>query len=419
MQWRLMILLMFLSACWGCGAGVNLDSKFRDFDDYEKDLREVAVDPRAMETLESGAKKRDAAGEMLAQGKDVEAVTLADQALADAHLALEMDRMEVPSHRAEKCRLEAEHARTAWREALFLLEQTEEFVGKKASLSSRDPMSEVVAPLLPTSILTPQTFPPATMADVSQQWKLWRNAARENKVAVADLETVYRHSVAETQAEKAEEAIIARHRYLAARAAQSLECRVRAQLHERGCLDATQRTAAFGDASAEALRATLELERGLQDDLRGELSQLRAEAKSRQDELYDALSQMEGKFASIRRDARGTIVSLADILFDFDEATLRRDVEFNLVKIATILNQFGEMNILIEGHTDSIGTEEYNLGLSQRRAQAVQDFLITQDVAGVRLASEGYGESRPVADNDTEEGRQQNRRVDLVIQDLN
>jgi outer membrane protein OmpA-like peptidoglycan-associated protein len=126
---------------------------------------------------------------------------------------------------------------------------------------------------------------------------------------------------------------------------------------------------------------------------------------------------MEGKFASIRRDARGTIVSLADILFDFDKATLRRDVEFNLVKIATILNQFSEMNIAIEGHTDAVGTEEYNLGLSKRRAQAVRDFLASQGVVEGRLSFDGYGESRPVADNDTEEGRQKNRRVDLVIQD--
>jgi len=147
------------------------------------------------------------------------------------------------------------------------------------------------------------------------------------------------------------------------------------------------------------------------------LDQLRAEAKTRQDELYNALSQMEGKFASIRRDARGTIVSLADILFDFDKATLRRDVEFNLVKIATILNQFGEMKVLVEGHTDSVGSEEYNLGLSKRRAQAVYDFLVTQGVTASRMTWDGYGESRPVADNDTEEGRQKNRRVDLVIQD--
>jgi OOP family OmpA-OmpF porin len=75
------------------------------------------------------------------------------------------------------------------------------------------------------------------------------------------------------------------------------------------------------------------------------------------------------------------------------------------------------MKILIEGHTDAIGSEEYNLILSKKRAQAVLDFMVSQGVAADRLSSEGYGESRPVADNETEEGRQKNRRVDLVIQD--
>jgi outer membrane protein OmpA-like peptidoglycan-associated protein len=231
------------------------------------------------------------------------------------------------------------------------------------------------------------------------------------------VESAYRRSAEQTQAEKVDAATAAHHRYLAARAVQSLECRVRTETNERVCLTATEQMAAYGDAREGALRATLELERALQDDLRRDLDQLRAEASTRQDELYNALSQMEGKFASIRRDARGTIVSLADILFDFDKATLRRDVEFNLVKIATILNQFAEMKVLIEGHTDAVGTDEYNLGLSQRRAQAVHDFLVSQDVKADRLSWEGYGESRPVADNDTDEGRQKNRRVDLVIQD--
>jgi OOP family OmpA-OmpF porin len=110
-------------------------------------------------------------------------------------------------------------------------------------------------------------------------------------------------------------------------------------------------------------------------------------------------------------------VSLADILFDFDRATLRRNVEFNLVKIATILNQFPEMKILVEGHTDSIGTDEYNLDLSKRRAETVYHFLVSQDVEESRMSWEGYGESRPVADNDTDDGRQRNRRVDLIIRD--
>ncbi len=402
----------------GCAAGVNVEPMLRDFDDYASNLRAVATDPQAIATLDTGQAKRTEAGALVDQGKQKEALPVAERALADARLAFELERMNASSRRAEKCRREVEEARTKWSEAVFVLEQTEEFVGAKASFAKRGPMTtEEDNPELPASTLDLEKFPPATMDGVSTQWSVWRQAATERKVAVADLESAYRHGFDLNQAEKADAATIEHGRYLAARAAQSLECRVVSGANERVCLDATQLTAAYGDARADALRATLDLERGLQADLRRDLDQLRAEAKTRQDELYDALSQLQGKFASIRRDARGTIVSLADILFDFGKATLRRDVEFNLVKIATIINQFGEMNIVIEGHTDSIGTDEYNLGLSKRRAQAVHEFLASQGVDASRMTWEGFGESRPVADNDTNEGRQKNRRVDLVIQD--
>jgi len=409
-------LLVVLSLC-GCTAGADLDSMLRDFDNYDQDLKAVATDDQTLQTLDQGRQKRDEAGALAEQGKKTAALPMVEEALADARLALEMDRMNASERRAEKCRLEVEQARTSWREAMFVLEQTEEFVGAKASISRTGPEEMTETPIAPATTLEPDSFPPATIGDVSAQWDAWRREAAARKVAVADLESEYRSAYDATQVPHVKPEAEAHNRYVAARMAQALECRVHAQINDGVCMDATRMTSGFGDARADALKATLDLERGLQANLRDQLDHLRAEAKTRQDELYNALSQMEGKFASIRRDARGTIVSLADILFDFDKATLRRDVEFNLVKIATILNQFPEMKILIEGHTDSIGTEEYNLGLSQRRAKAVYEFLVSQDVAEDRMSWEGYGESRPVADNDTDEGRQRNRRVDLVIQD--
>ncbi|HXV14160.1 MAG TPA: OmpA family protein [Candidatus Krumholzibacteria bacterium] len=401
----------------GCAASVDVDSMLRDYDDYEKDVRAVATDPHAIQTLDAAQAKRTEAGALAEKGDKNKAVPKVEEAMADARLALEVDQAMASARRAEKCRLEVEQSRKKWSEAVFVLEQTEEFVGKDAPTAKLEPETAPAEAALPASTLTPDSFPPASMNDVAAQWTAWRKAASDSKVAVAELEGAYRKSFDATQAAKVDAATEAHNRYLAARAVQSLECRVRDGASEQVCVDATAQMAAYGDAREGALRATLELERTLQDDLRRDLDQLRAEAKTRQDELFDALSQMEGKFASIHRDARGTIVSLADILFDFDKATLRRDVEFNLVKIATILNQFGEMKILIEGHTDAIGTDEYNLGLSKRRAQAVHDFLVSQDVAATRLSWDGYGESRPVADNTTDEGRQKNRRVDLVIQD--
>ncbi len=411
-------LLLLLVLLCGCAASVDVDSMLRDYDDYEKDIRAVASDPRAIEILDTAQAKRAEAGALVEKGDKNKAVPVIEEASADARLALDVDEAMTAARRADECRRQVEQARKKWSEAVFVLEQTEEFVGKDAPTAKLEPLPTAPqAPSLPASTLMPDSFPPTSMNAISTQWDTWRKAALDYKVASADLDGIYKANAGAAQMEKVEPPMALHHRYLAARAVQSLECRVRGEANERVCVDATEQMAAYGDAREGALRATLDLERTLQDDLRRDLTQLRAEAKTRQDELYNALSQMEGKFASIHRDARGTIVSLADILFDFDKATLKRDVEFNLVKVATILNQFGEMKVLVEGHTDAIGTDEYNLGLSKRRAQAVYDFLVSQGVAADRLTWEGYGESRPVADNDTEEGRQKNRRVDLVIQD--
>jgi outer membrane protein OmpA-like peptidoglycan-associated protein len=397
---------------YGCAPAVDVQPLLRDFDDYSKNLKSAGADEKALATLALGQTKRDQAASLA--GKK-ESIPLAEAALADARLAMEVQRMKDASHRADVCRLEVEEARTKWSEAVYVLEQTEEFTKQQVSTAKVEPKVDDRAPELPETTLLPDTLPPAAMTDVPAKWNAWRQAADHQGAAVADLENAYRRAT-ETANQK-DTAAAAQAQYLSARAVQALECRVRTAANDRVCLDAARHTADYANAREDALRATLELERSMSADLRKNLDQLREESQTRQESLRASLSQMEGKFATIRQDARGTIVSLADILFDFNKATLRRDVEFNLVKIATILNQFDEMNVLVEGHTDAIGSDDYNLALSKKRAQAVSDFLASQGVNAKRLTWEGYGKTRPVADNDTEEGRQKNRRVDLVIQD--
>jgi len=404
--------MIILVAC-ACAPAVDVQPMLRDFDDYAKNLKTPDADEKALATLADGQKKRDQAAALA--GKK-ESVPLAEAALADARLALEVQRMKDSSHRADMCRLEVEEARTKWSEAVYVLEQTEEFTKQASPMASKvEPKLKNETPALPETTLLPDTLAPAAMTDVPAKWSAWREAAAHQGAAVADIENAYRRATEATTQKDA--AAAAQSQYLSARAVQALECRVRTSANDRICLDAARHTADYANAREDALRATLELERSMSADLRKNLDQLREESQTRQESLRESLSQMEGKFASVRQDARGTIVSLADILFDFNKATLRRDVEFNLVKIATILNQFGEMNVVVEGHTDAIGTDEYNLALSQKRAQAVSDFLASQGVAAKRLSWEGYGKTRPVADNDTDAGRQKNRRVDLVIQD--
>lgn len=415
MRSRLLVAALALTVLSGCAAGVDVRPLLDDFDRYDRDFQTRQTDPDAVPSLEVARRERAEAGALVDAGKDKDALPFAEKALADARLAQEEDRMNAAARRADACRMQRTQGQARWDEALFLLEQTEEFAGKKANVKRTLPVAPSGFAMLPATTL--EGDGPATAADAREQWQRWSEAAVEQGVPAADVQNEFERSHSLTQGEKADAATVAHHTYLAGRAVQALESRVRTAVHEEACASAAGEIGALADARADALRATLDLERGLQQGLQQELNQLRAEAKSRQDELYDSLSQLEGKFATIHREARGTIVSLADILFDFDKATLRREVEFNLVKIATILNQFGEMGILIEGHTDSIGTEEYNLELSGRRANVVFDFLKSQDVAESRMQWKGYGESRPVAENDTDEERQRNRRVDLVIQD--
>ncbi|HEX6791217.1 MAG TPA: OmpA family protein [Candidatus Krumholzibacteria bacterium] len=414
MSTRVYLALVSIALVCACAPRVDVQPMLSDFDDYAKDLKTVNADEKALTVLAEGQKKRDQAG---ALGTKKEAVPLAQEALADARLALEVQRMKDSSHRADMCRLEVEQARTKWSEAVYVLEQTEEFTKQDASTAKVEPKVDTKTPDLPQTTLLPDSTQSLAMTDIPAKWSAWRQAAAKEEVAVADLENTYRHAVEVKEGAKTDAATTMHNQYLAARAVQALECRVRTSVNDEVCLQAARQTADYANAREDALRATLEMERGLQANLRNDLDKLREEAQNRQESLRSALSQMEGKFATIRQDARGTIVSLADILFDFDKATLRRDVEFNLVKIATILNQFPEMNVLVEGHTDAIGSDEYNLNLSKKRAQAVSDFLVSQDVNAKRLSWEGYGKTRPVADNDTDEGRQKNRRVDLVIQD--
>ncbi len=106
----------------------------------------------------------------------------------------------------------------------------------------------------------------------------------------------------------------------------------------------------------------------------------------------------------------------AKALFDFDKATLRPDAQQVIQDLVAKINGLSQVDkIIVRGHTDSIGTEEYNMKLSERRAEAVKQALIAEGIDGSIIVTEAYGESQPVASNKTKEGRQQNRRVEIEV----
>ena len=120
--------------------------------------------------------------------------------------------------------------------------------------------------------------------------------------------------------------------------------------------------------------------------------------------------------AEVERVGEGIKITFdSGILFAFDSAELSGQAEENITELAATLKDYEDTNILIEGHTDNIGSESYNQELSEERAASVGDELKTLGVNSSRITEVGYGEEQPVADNSTEEGRRQNRRVEVAI----
>ncbi|MEW6127576.1 MAG: OmpA family protein [Acidobacteriota bacterium] len=177
-------------------------------------------------------------------------------------------------------------------------------------------------------------------------------------------------------------------------------------------------------ARLEAERQRLEKEQARQtaaqaqqatEEARREAEKARQERDALQQRLYISISEI----LETRRTARGLIVNLSDVLFDFDKASLKPGAREKLSKLAGILLAYpGDYGMEIEGHTDAIGSDEYNLKLSADRAASVRDYLTQAGISGTKIiAVRGLGKTQPVATNDTPEGRQVNRRVEIIIAD--
>lgn len=187
----------------------------------------------------------------------------------------------------------------------------------------------------------------------------------------------------ETAASQASQAIVAR------AAAERDRMRLAMRTSEA---DAAQRRLASSEASNQRQSAAL------------------AEADARERELQRQLEELDAK-----KTDRGMVVTLGDVLFATNESDLRGGALNNLSRLADFLVEYPDRNVVIEGHTDSVGSADYNLGLSQRRANSVRAYLMSQGVPSNRLAANGMGMGFPVAGNDSASGRQQNRRVEIII----
>jgi outer membrane protein OmpA-like peptidoglycan-associated protein len=214
------------------------------------------------------------------------------------------------------------------------------------------------------------------------------------------------------------------------READEAAARVRREAEEAAALSARERAAAEAarlaaeqaKAAAEAAAARLADEKAAAEAARQaaleesqRMRRLAEDAERAQAELRARLQAQLNSVLETRESARGLIVSMPDVLFDFDRFTLRPGAREKLAKVAGIVLAYPDLRLEIEGHTDSLGTDEYNQRLSERRADAVHRYLVEQGIAVSAIVHRGFGEARPLVSNDTAEGRQQNRRVELIV----
>ena len=162
---------------------------------------------------------------------------------------------------------------------------------------------------------------------------------------------------------------------------------------DRARLDARTREADAAHTEATLARNDADMARGEADELQKQIDALQAEATD-----------------------RGLVLTLGDVLFATGRSEVKVGATSNLNKLVAFLNKYPDRKVQIEGYTDDVGSEDSNQGLSQRRADSVRAYLVQQGISSARLSAVGMGEGQPVADNGSESGRQQNRRVVAVIE---
>jgi outer membrane protein OmpA-like peptidoglycan-associated protein len=176
---------------------------------------------------------------------------------------------------------------------------------------------------------------------------------------------------------------------------------------------AEQAAAQAAQSQAQAQQAQADAEAARQQQQAAQ--QAAAAAAQQTEQMREKLRDQLNQVLQTQETARGLIVNMSDVLFATNQFTLRPDAQIKLAKVSGILLTYPNLKVQVEGYTDNTGSDVYNLQLSQKRATAVQAFLIAQGVSPDGVTSQGYGEADPVSDNSTSQGRSENRRVELVI----
>ena len=168
-------------------------------------------------------------------------------------------------------------------------------------------------------------------------------------------------------------------------------------------------------AQAEAAAAEAEARAQKARDAQASAEAAAKQAAQQTEQMRERLKNQLNQVLQTKETARGLIVNMSDVLFDFNKYTLKSEAREKLAKVSGILLAYPGLKLQVEGYTDNIGSDDYNQKLSEQRASEVRQYLISQSVQDANITSAGFGKSKPVADNSTNAGRAQNRRVEMVV----
>jgi len=260
---------------------------------------------------------------------------------------------------------------------------------------------------------TTQTAEEARVMAVKQKAEDEAQAqAAADKKAAEDREAKARAD-AESQSERRVEAEEAQKQAEAAKAeAEKMKAEA-----EQAAAEAARQQAEAEKAKAEAVaqQQALAAETAKAQQAAAQSEQLRQQAEKEKQELRARLLQQLNTILSTRDTARGLIANMSDVLFKSGSFELLPGARERLAKISGIVLAYPSLHLQVEGHTDSVGGDDYNQQLSEHRAEAVRDYLVQQGISAPSIEAKGFGKTEPIASNETPEGRQQNRRVELVL----
>jgi outer membrane protein OmpA-like peptidoglycan-associated protein len=226
---------------------------------------------------------------------------------------------------------------------------------------------------------------------------------------------------ARQKAEADRQAALLAQQQAAEQAKREQEMRTKAEADRQAALLAQQQAQQAADQAAKMRADALAQQQAAQAEAERakaaaeQSERAREQAETEKSELRERLRQQLNTILETRETQRGLIVNITDVLFAFNQYALKPGAREKLAKVSGILLAYPGLKIQLEGYTDSIGSDEYNMTLSQHRADGVRTYLLSQGVPADTVTAVGMGKANPVADNSTPAGRQQNRRVEMIV----